>query len=157
MRGGRYYRDELMAPNVEGMCKNKLAKLEVDQEYYISHNELFIVDGQIEHNKEADFYALPKNNKGRAVGNPQVMKDITEYYMEQRKELAETFHFEFTPDDFMYEPIINTIKGSTSSVTWKIMSVADIRWRDNHEERWEKYIVFCCKGNLFSWSRHVIL
>lgn len=114
LKFGRFYHNELITPNVESMCKSKTARLDVDPEYYIKHDELFIVDGQIKRNKGADYFALPKNNKGRVVGKPQVMKEIAEYYMEQRRELADIFHFEFSYNDYMYEPIINTIKGSAA-------------------------------------------
>lgn len=122
LRFGRYYHNNLMTPNPKAMCKNILCRLSVDVDYYKEHDELFIVDGQLTYIKNKDVFVYPKNDKGRVVGLPNVMKEITEYYMEQRYEVAKSLGKNFTPDDYMYEPLVNMIKGvpaASSKITRK--------------------------------------
>lgn len=83
-----------------------------DKEYYEQHEELMFVDSAIMTIKNKNTLQLPKGGVVRVAAIPNVLKEIVDYAMEQRKQVYTLIKREFTSEDQLYMPMTYLFKGT---------------------------------------------
>ena len=94
------------------------------------HKELIVIDKQRMRLTGKEKLYLPKSSRIRVIGVCQPLRDIIDYYLEQRKELDSILQKTIKQEDILYNPIVNEIRGNVINCT-KLID----RWREYQVRR----------------------
>ena len=85
---------------------------EYDKELYSNNENVMMVDTAINYVKGKIIVKLPKYDRIRVSAVPNELRNIVDYYIEQRQEVYDILGKEINGTEYMYYPLVNLIKGT---------------------------------------------
>ena len=104
---GKFYHDNFMCIH-EGIFE----LTSYDKELYNENSDVMLIDTAINYVKGKKINKLPKGDIVRVSAIPIELRNIVEYYMEQRKEVYGIIGKELVGTEQLYIPLVNLIKGT---------------------------------------------
>ena len=119
----KYYHNELMEVSDEILEYGGYIP-----ERYRERDDLMLIDTAMKHSTKKE--SLPKCRKVRVAAVPNVLKEIVEFAMEQRREIYKLSNREIDNQERVYIPFVNLFKGMTP----KYLSL-DKKWKAYQKRR----------------------
>ena len=109
---GKFYHGDYMCVH-----DDIFKETEYDKDLYINNPNVMMIDTAINYVRGKTYVKLPKCDIIRVSAIPNELRNIADYYMEQRKEIYDIIGKEIMSTDYLYYPLVNLIKGSVPVTT----------------------------------------
>ena len=115
---GALRRSEIVALPIKNFYHNELMDISeqamniggFDIDYYKEHDNLMLIDSAYMRVKGKEVLKLPKADHIRVAAIPNVLREIVDYYMEQRLQFYEVIGKNLDKNERIYFPLVNLIK-----------------------------------------------
>lgn len=125
-----YHTDEIMDVSEQAM---NIGGYDID--YYKEHDNLMFIDSAYMRVNGKEVLKLPKGDRIRIAAIPNVLREIVDYYMEQRIQFYEIIGKDLDKNEQIYIPLVNLIKSQKTNT-----SKLNTKWSEYEARRNKRMI-----------------